>query len=152
MAYHVRKQIREKIKQYLENITILNGSVFFDNPDVVQPDQFPCVYITSLSEQVNYPTVGSGTRVQERVYTIEIISFVKSNKNLTDKLDEIEYEIEKALASSREVVKLDGLVMYNNLVSTEYEFSDDPDLNIASTRKTYEVHYRTIENLVDSSN
>lgn len=152
MAYHIRKQIRDKIKEYLENISILNGSVFFDDPDTVQPDQFPCVYITSINEQVNYPTVSSGTRIQDRIYVIEIISFVKSNKNLTDKLDELEYEIEKALSNNKDAVKLGGLVMFNNLVNTEYEFSDNPDLNIASTRKTYEIHYRTLENSPDSSN
>lgn len=151
MAYHVRKLIREKIKGYLNEIDILKENVFFDNPDVVQPDEFPCVFITSLNEQVRYPTVASGIRIQERVYTIEIISFVKGNKNLTDKLDELEYEIEVTLSKTKEVVKLGNLVMYNNLISTEYEYSDDPDLNIASTRKTYEIHYRTLENKVDST-
>lgn len=151
MAYHARKLIREKIKQYLSVIPKIGQNIFFDDPDVIQADQVPCIFISSDTEQVDYTNVSSGTRTQQRKYQLSIVAFIKSNNSLSDKLDELSYNIELALAETREKTKLDGLVIMNNLISTDFEYSDDPELNIGSLRLVYEITYRTLENQVNNT-
>lgn len=151
MAYHARKLIREKIKEYLTALPTIGQNIFFDDPDIIQPDQVPCIFISSDTEQTDYTNVSSGTRSQQRKLQLSIIGFIKSNKNLSDKLDELSYNMELALAKTREVTKLDGLAIMNNLISTDFEYSDDPELNIGSIRLVYEITYRTLENEVDKT-
>lgn len=149
--FHVRKLLREKIKEYLTPIPKIGQNIFFDDPDIIQPDQVPCIFISSDTEQTDYTNVSSGARTQQRKLQISIIGFIKSNKDLSDKLDELSYNIEFALAKTREETKLDGLAIMNNLISTDFEYSDDPELNIGSVRLVYEITYRTLENEVNKS-
>lgn len=149
--FHVRKLIREKIKEYLSVIPTIGNNIFFDNPDVVQIDQVPCIFIGSDTESTEYTNVSSGTRTQSRKYSISIVAFIKSNKNLNDKIDELCYNIEYEMAKTRDRTKLDGIAIMCNLISTDFEFIDDPELNCGSIRFSYEITYRTLENEIDKS-
>lgn len=146
MAYHIRKQIREKIKTLLE---AENLNVFFDDPDIVADSvELPAVFINSISEDVEYTTIGN-PRNQERTYRIVISAYVKSNKNLIDKVDEMSYTIENTLSKNKAAVNLDGLVNYTSLNNTEFNFNLGTDQNIGEILLSYDIIYRTIENEVD---
>lgn len=146
--YHSRKLIRDKIKEYLITIDGIGQNVFFNDPDTIQQDQIPCLFVNFESENVYYQNISQNPRIQKRDLQYSIYGFIKSSKDLNDKIDELSYKIEKSLSENNNKIKLDGYVIINNLISTDFEFNDNSELNIGCVKLTYNLSYRTLENNV----
>lgn len=145
MIYHLRKTIRDTLKTFLIGNTTAGQNVFYDNPDVIKPTQLPCLFISTSSENIEYTTFGFPA-TQTRSLTLEIIVYVSTNKDIQDKSDQLCGEVETVLSQNVETVKLNGIAMSCLLQSTEFDYSNDYDLNASATRLTYLITYQTQQN------
>lgn len=158
LTYHVRKLIKERIKENLKTIDIFNDdNILFDDPENLEEDaKTPVVFINSISENLEVATIGGigqkNGRVFQRTFTISIIAFIKSNNYLNDKLDALNYDIETAMSSTKEKATLNNLVKYINLTNVDFQYFDDYEKKVGCLKLDYDIIYFTNEYNVSTSN
>ena len=143
---HVRKQIRDKLVQYLTGLTTTDQNVFNSHPYDAQEANSLFIYTTD--EEISADNMGRPI-TQMRELTLRLEAIAKGNADVVpDTLDQIAVEVEHAIYANR---TLDGLVLDIDLNQTEMTFSGDGDAPTGGMRLTYVATYRTKENAVDTA-
>lgn len=139
---HVRKSIRDDIVTSVTGLSTTGSNVFRTRVYPLEHGDLPGVCVYSLNETSEVDTLSS-TRSLERLSEIVVEGYVRAVSNYDDTLDAISAEVEAALASD---VTRGGNAKDTNLISTEFEYSDEGDRPIGMVRLTYSVTYRTAIN------
>ena len=144
--FHARKLFRDKIKQYLEPLNL--KAIYIDKPVYLEYADCPVLYITTESETINTNNIGY-PRIGQRVLTFSLSLYLKTQEDLTDKMDEYCYEIENAFSLSKDRVKFDNLALSSQIVNIDFSFDETQDREVAKIVYTLEIMYNLRENSLD---
>ena len=157
LTYHIRKKIKEEIKNNLKTIPIFNDSnIFFDSAENVdESTKMPIIFVNSISESIEVGNISGMTskfgRTLNRTYSISIIAFLKSNNFLNDKLDALNFDIENCMSSTKQKLTLNDTVKYTNLTNVDFQFFEDLEKKTGCVKLDYDIVYSTNESDVSKS-
>lgn len=141
---HIRKQIRDKIKELLIGLSITKDNIFFDLLSPINKNKLPALVLSTENETINNITVGYPA-LQERVLTLNIHGVIKTNYDLQDNLDEILSNVESIL-NLQINKKLDDLVTKVNQVEVNTDLNGELDESVGVIQIVYQITYRCYEN------
>lgn len=142
MYYHYWKTIKEKLKSNIKDKFPAGYPVYIDNIQSV--DDNSCVLITIENETVDYLNL-MYPRVEQRTINTSVVLYVKTNKDLSDKIDNYSYHIEKALFGTREAMTLGGVVNRMDLDSV-LQGEDEAEENFRVVQWRLSIIYQMSEN------
>ena len=143
---HVRTQIRNKVATALDRLTTTNRNVFKGRFYGIQSAKLPALLVYTSSESAEVTTMGTG-RNSDRVLTLVVEGYAKSNAGVEDTLDKIALEVEEALANET----LDGLIRDIEYNGFELDANADPEQTVAVIRLTFSIEYTVAENDVETA-
>lgn len=141
---HIRTQIRNKVATALDRLTTTNRNVFKGRFYGIQSAKLPALLIYTSSETAQVTTMGTG-RNSDRILTLVVEGYAKSNAVVEDTLDKIALEVEEALANET----LDGLIRDIEYNGFELDANADPEQTVAVIRLTFSIEYSVAENDVE---
>lgn len=131
---HIRKQLRDRVKQVIEQA--IQRPVFVNRTKQVNPNDLPCVVITTDTDQVSYQALNTTTRD----IALNIRVFEKALFDVDDMLDGYCVKIENAL--------IDDCLGASELQfnSTALDFFGDGDQPIAVATMQYTARFFDVTN------
>lgn len=146
---HIRTQIRNKLKEILNNLNTTQQNLFFDINNALSKNKLPCIVIQTGDEEINNKTIGYPA-LQERILNINIYAVVKTNEDTQDKLDIILNEVEYVL-NSQINKKLNNLITSSNQTQLNFDLNGELDEDVGILQITYQFTYRCYENNTEVS-
>ena len=143
---HIRKQIRDKVARKLDFLNTTKRNIFKGRFYGIQAAKLPALLIYTSSESSEVTTMGTG-RNSDRVLTLVVEGYAKSNAVVEDTLDKIALEVEEALANET----LDGLIRDIEYNGFELDANADPEQTVAVIRLTFSIEYTVAENDVETA-
>ena len=143
---HIRTQIRNKVATALDRLTTTNRNVFKGRFYGIQSAKLPALLIYTSSETAQVTTMGTG-RNSDRIMTLVVEGYAKSNAVVEDTLDKIALEVEEALANET----LDGLIRDIEYNGFELDANADPEQTVAVIRLTFSIEYSVAEDDVETA-
>lgn len=143
---HIRTQIRNKVATALDRLTTTNRNVFKGRFYGLQSAKLPALLVYTSSESAEVTTMGTG-RNSDRILTLVVEGYAKSNAVVEDTLDKIAVEVEEALANET----LDGLIRDIEYNGFELDANADPEQTVAVIRLTFSIEYSVAEDDVETA-
>ena len=141
---HIRTQIRNKVATALDRLTTTQRNVFKGRFYGLQSAKLPALLVYTSSESAEVTTMGTG-RNSDRILTLVVEGYAKSNAVVEDTLDKIAVEVEEALANET----LDGLIRDIEYNGFELDANADPEQTVAVIRLTFSIEYSVAEDDVE---
>ena len=143
---HIRTQIRNKVATALNRLKTTDQNVYKGRFYGIQAGNLPALLIYTSSESAEVTTMGAG-RNSDRILTLVVEGYAKSNAVVEDTLDKIAVEVEEALANET----LDGLIRDIEYNGFELDANADPDQTVAVIRLTFSIEYTVAEDDVETA-
>lgn len=143
---HLRKQIRDQVITTLTGLATTGTNVFRSRVYNNEASKLPCLCVYTLSENIEDATLSPVK--YERALELAVEGYAKATSNIDDTLDQIALEVEEALAAD---LTLNSLALDCALQSTEINLISDGDQPIGAIRLSFEIHYRTRADDVETS-
>ena len=143
---HIRKQIRDKVARKLDFLNTTKRNIFKGRFYGIQAAKLPALLIYTSSESAEVTTMGTG-RNSDRILTLVVEGYAKSNAVIEDTLDQIAVEVEEALANTT----LDGLIRDIEYNGFELDANADPEQTVAVIRLTFSIEYSVAEDDVETA-
>lgn len=143
---HIRTQIRNKVATALDRLTTTQRNVFKGRFYGLQSAKLPALLVYTSSESAEITTMGTG-RNSDRILTLVVEGYAKSNAVVEDTLDKIAVEVEEALANET----LDGLIRDIEYNGFELDANADPEQTVAVIRLTFSIEYSVAEDDVETA-
>lgn len=143
---HIRKQIRDKVARKLDFLNTTKRNIFKGRFYGIQAAKLPALLIYTSSESAEVTTMGTG-RNSDRILTLVVEGYAKSNAVIEDTLDQIAVEVEEALANTT----LDGLIRDIEYNGYELDANADPEQTVAVIRLTFSIEYSVAEDDVETA-
>lgn len=145
--FHARKVFRDKIRQYLEPLNL--KEIYIDKPVYLEYADCPVLFITTENETIQTNNIGY-PRITNRIISFSLSLYVKTQTDMTDKIDEYCYEIENAFSLSKDRVKFDNLALSSQITNVDFSFDETQDREVAKIVFTLEIMYNLRENNLQS--
>ena len=143
---HIRKQIRDKVARKLDFLNTTKRNIYKGRFYGIQAAKLPALLIYTSSESAEVTTMGTG-RNSDRILTLVVEGYAKSNAVIEDTLDQIAVEVEEALANTT----LDGLIRDIEYNGYELDANADPEQTVAVIRLTFSIEYSVAEDDVETA-
>ncbi len=148
MAKHLRTQIREATATALASLTTTGSNVFESRVYSFAVTTLPSLVIYTKSETVAPDTVRAADGLMRRLDLV-IEGYAKSDTaTLDDTLDEINKEVEIALAA---VPTLGGLCLDQYLRTVDIDLTAEGETPAGVITMIFEVTYRTLATAPDAA-
>ena len=144
---HVRKNIRDNIKDTLTGLATTGKNVFQSRVYPMHGSKLPGILLYNRSEETSYETVAT-PRMQTRLCEYQVEIYVKATSDYDDTIDQICLEIEEALYV--DLTRGDDATD-TRITSFNAEFDGSGDQPVAVATLTVEVTYQVRENSPDIS-
>ena len=106
MAFHVRRQIRERVGTVLTGLTTTGSNVFQSRVYPLSDADLPALLIYTKAEESEPQIIGQN-RTTSRILALAVECYVKASSDFDDTVDQICKEVEIAIAAD---TTLNGLV------------------------------------------
>lgn len=148
MAYHLRRQIRDRIAATtVSGLTTTSTRVFQSPFFPLQTESIPGLIVSAMDEDSSAETLGAAREIQ-RVMNLSIEGYVALSATVLDTLDLIAKEVEEAMAGDRTI---NGLATESTLNSTEIRMEPESHIPVGVIRLNYSVEYRNLETAADAA-
>lgn len=144
---HIRKQIRDKIKDLVSGLTLTQNKVFYDIVYNLDSSKLPAIVVQTKDERIEKTTFGRPS-IQNRVLNVSLFCVVQTNENYQDVLDSILLEIEHKIYNN---LTLDNLVTRIEIDQIETDTTDTLQKTTAIMEINLVVEYRAKENNLEIS-
>jgi len=138
---HARQLIREQVATTLTGLTTTGSNVFQSRVYPLQDANLPALLVYTKEESSEIITMGS-TRALERLLTLSVEAYVKSNNNSDDTIDTISEEIEAAIGAD---TTLNNKAKDVFLISTDINYVGEGENPVAVATLNFLVNYCTAE-------
>ena len=146
MAFHLRRQIRNRVATTLTGLTTTGSNVFQSRVYPMETGGLPGICIYTNDESVDIASIGA-TRTLFRELNLMVEGYASAGSSLENTLDKIGKEIEVAMSGD---IKINNLAMDSRLTNVEVSLSGDGSSSLGVIRHTYLVTYQNLENTPDS--
>ena len=146
MAFHLRRQIRNRVATTLTGLTTTGSNVFQSRVYPMETGGLPGLCIYTNDESVDIASIGA-TRTLFRELNLMVEGYASAGSSLEKTLDKIGKEIEVAMSGD---IKINNLAMDSRLTNVEVSLSGDGSSSLGVIRHTYLVTYQNLENTPDS--
>ena len=146
MAFHLRRQIRNRVATTLTGLTTTGSNVFQSRVYPMETGGLPGLCIYTNDESVDIASIGA-TRTLFRELNLMVEGYASAGSSLENTLDKIGKEIEVAMSGD---IKINNLAMDSRLTNVEVSLSGDGSSSLGVIRHTYLVTYQNLENTPDS--
>ncbi|MBT8496129.1 MAG: hypothetical protein KJO07_24000 [Deltaproteobacteria bacterium] len=141
---HVRKQIRDAVKTLL---TGLGYTPVSSLSRALQSSEVATWVVSNASESSDVVTMDTSERTQARLLDLVTTAVVRAESATDDTLDAMAAALETAWTDRT----LAGVCQDRRLVSSEFDFSGEGDLEIGTAALTWQVEYSTTENTPETA-
>lgn len=141
MTTHARQKIREAIAALMDEMPTTGRRVYPSRVFSLDETELPSWSVFSGPEEVTQITLGAPVYIKRNM-TLLLEGHAMADIRIDQVLDTMAMEAEQVLA---QVITVDGKVLPTILKSTDFEFSDDGELQIGLVRLTYLIPYVTAE-------
>lgn len=142
---HFRQQIRERVATTLTGLTTTGSNVFQSRVYPIEESKLPCLLIYTKDE-TSEPLAMSPPRSIEKILSLVVEGYVKTNNNFDDTIDTICKEVEEALYTDR---LINNLAKDSFLTNTEINFNSDGDNPVGIVVMTFEIAYHHTEGTLE---
>lgn len=140
---HLRTQIRNAVKTALTGLATTGANVYASRVWPVRAGIMPGLLIYTPAEAKEVATMGGADRTIERTTDLYVEAYIEATSALEDTIDQIELEVEEALAGSAAV---DALVHDLAPVSMQSQLSGEGEKQNAVCRMQFSVKYLAKQN------
>ncbi len=144
---HVRKQIRDDIKEALTGLTTTGRNVYQSRVYPMDDSKLPGILLYNRREDTTYETI-STPRMQDRRCEYQVEVYVKAVQDYDNTIDQICLEIEEALYTD---LTRGSNARDTKITSFDADFDGSGDQPVAVATLTVEVTYQVRENNPDVS-
>ena len=145
MAFHVRRQIRDKVVTVLTGLTTTGSNVFASRVYPLSDSNLPALLIYTNTEESEPQVIGTN-RLISRTLSVSIECYVKQSTNFENVTDEISKEVEIAIAAD---TTLNGLVKDCYIESTSTELNSEGETPLAVATLIFLTNYYVKEQAPD---
>jgi hypothetical protein len=142
MTYHIRKTIRDEVKNILLNLPTTGTRVYSDYVYSISDKNLPCLVVVTKGEIPNRETIGKPA-IQSRQLEMSVYGLVKVNDTYQDMLDQIGYEVETAIYNN---ITLGGKVKDILVVAIDSSVDDEFEKPTGFINLKIQINYRLREN------
>ena len=148
MAYHLRRQIRDRIAATTVSGLSTTSTRVFQSPIFpLQTETIPGLIVSAMEADSSAGTLGPAREIQ-RIMNLSIEGYVALSATVLDTLDLIAKEVEEAMAGDRTI---NGLATESTLNSTEIRMEPELHIPVGIIRLNYSVEYRNLETAADAA-
>lgn len=148
MSDHVRKQIRNAVKEALQGLGTIGSRVFISRVYPLSQAKLPGLLVFTPSEDSGHEDSAMGAPIESmRDMTLQVHGIVAISENLEDEMDDIALEVERALDNLGDA---DVAKIYHGIQGTVTTLSgDEAETPHGAIAMEFLYTYRTAEGAPD---